>query len=88
MWCVDRAPFGNFRFPERQEEVEGMCLSPFGVKRPQIFACNVCLDEFETQEKAEACRHTDGGDSISKAAAYDRRQRNEKRKAYAQQYQD
>ena len=65
-----------------------MCLSPWGVKCPKTFICQNCLDEFLSETEAETCRRNDGGDTISKAAAYDRRQRNEQRRAYAQQYLD
>lgn len=60
--------------------VPEMCLTMHPVHQAHVFQCQNCLDSFETKEEADACRQNDGGDSISKAAAFERRQANEARR--------
>lgn len=84
MSCRGRDVLSGFSLPERVDlEPEGMsimCLTMHPVRQaPTGFQCMLCLDSFETQQEADACRNNDGADSFSKAAAFERRQKNKAR---------
>ena len=67
MSCVwGRDVVSDLHFPSNPSKVQetSMCLSPWGVERPKTFICIICLDEFLTQEEAEACRRAGGGDTV------------------------